>query len=459
MNLEDRLRSHLHSGEDLFVEGEASASDISTAATGRTRRNQIGAGLVASIAAISLVFGASAIGNSDTSDLATGSTESTESFDSATFDDAASGPADTDAVGEIGPASGPATFEMVTGVGDGFAGIRNTAGALTAITSIDGVGWVEVGPIDLPSDQVDLLTESNGVYAVSVVGQADGQPAAFVATSTDLINWTVVAVEEPGFLPAISSLEIHNGMVVGTVWLLPNAADEVGGREDEHRLLVGPAGGPYELIAADVLSSSGLGLVSTDERVGLWVQDEVTDSTAVSVSNDGGETWSSGFVPNPGETVLDISAAGDDLLVFVSTERLDPGTVNVARSTNDPTSWSAMALPETVASRTWWSVNSLHEGGTTVAAFSGPGDSKNDVSVALVAFTGEEFTEIDLTAHMSAEQIENSMLAAVSEDEALFQFFGAPSDDASLASSGGPAAGDSAGGASAFPQYIRVPLK
>ncbi len=458
MNLEDRLRTHLHSGEDLFVEGDTSATDISAAGARRTKRNQIGAGLVASVAAISLVFGASAITNSGTSDFAT---EPVESFDSAVQSDEAmsSGPGDAEALIDPGLASGDVTFEIITGVGDGFAGIRKTAGALTAITSSDGIDWVEVGPIDLPSDQVDRLTESNGVYAVSVVGQADGRPAAFIGTSTDLSNWTVVEVEEPGSLPAVSALEIHNGMVVGTVWLLPTETDEAGAAEDEHRLLVGPVGGPYELIETEALPGSGFGLVSTDTRIGLWAQDEIADSTSIGVSTDGGQTWSPGFVPNSGETVLDISAAGDDLLVFVSTERLDPGTVSVARSTDDPSSWSATALPDSVAGQTWWSVNSIHEGGTTVAAFSGPGDLKSDVSIALVVSTGEDFTEVDLTAHMSAEQIENSMLAAVSEDEALFQFFGAPSDDPSLASSSGPAPGDSAGGASAFPQYIRIPLQ
>ncbi len=445
MNLEDRLRSHMHSGEDQFVEPATSADDITVAGARRTRRNQIAVGAVAGIAVLSLVFGASSLSRfGDSQQLATDELPGSELMAAEAADP-----------GEIGPAPEgfvPPPFDVIAGIDNDFVGLRNTNGVLTAITSDDGLVWDERAT-DLPNDlNVSQLIADDGVYVAVVQSLQFG-----IATSRDLTSWTIVYLEEGTNDVFVNGLALSDDDVVIGATILPAISSDEEDSSFQAPLDVvfrGPLEGPYERVEVASLTGGILGVASADENVAIAPLD---DSSAVAMSNDSGQTW---FESTPSSSLtVGLTSADDKIIWFGS-----PGGVRdavpplEARASKDGESWESITLPEAVANAGWWSFNAKTTGDTAVVVLDGPDGDRSKRSV--IVSTGGDFIELDLTAHMTTEQIENSMLVATSDEEAVFEFFGTPSDDPTLASSSGVADGDNNGeSAASGPSYISVPLK
>ena len=206
MNLEDRLRSHMHSGNDLFVETGPDAGAITASGRRRTRRNQIGGAAAGGVVALALVFGiTSQLSSTDTDAVASPalaeaelapeieSGDMSDVVEEAELDNFAE-----DEIGESMLVDRFVEFELVVGVADGFAGLRTTEDGIVAIESDDGIEWVETQTTGIPDGaEIVALTHGSGVFAASIAGFDDAgiSTTSSIGTSADLQTWNVVPVE------------------------------------------------------------------------------------------------------------------------------------------------------------------------------------------------------------------------------------------------------------------------
>ena len=418
MNLEDRLRSHMHSAEDLFVEGQTSASDISAAGSRRTRRNQVGAGLAAGVLGIGLVLGATMLtGSSDTDDIA--------ADESVAEDFAAAELAPADSAMESSMFDGPIpSFDVIVGVEDGFVGLRNNSGVISRIESIDGVTWVE-GPTTGLEDNTEIaaLAFGDGVFAAvfRTFDKVSGVPQNFIGSSTDGANWTLVSVlgnQPDAFL---SGLAIGDGNIVSAA-----SAFGVVGEDDDGEatptgyVIRGPVGGPY---TETVLDAVEFGVERIESTTSGFALSAFGDGLPVVWVSPDGESWSRAAVADESNQFATITTLENSLLSIGSTDLGGAGTFQIFASSNGGMSWAPVDVPPDVATAPWWSFEVRSNGDVAAVLLTGEAEQAVDgpfaTSVGLLVSDGGSFIEVDLGAYVP--QGASAILMGVSADEVLLQ--------------------------------------
>lgn len=458
MNLEDRLRSHMHSGEDLFVESDRDASAITSAGRRRTRRNQVGGAAAGGLLALGIVFGvaSSFTGDADQEAVAQAESDLTTTDESvAEIAESAIAPANdgggfADSIeSQAAPDGFVPTYEVLTGVGDGFAGLRSSAAGIEFIESDDGESW-SVSPTSGIPEGADItsITSDDGVLAAPfhVSDPSNGRHPAYVGTSTDGIAWTVSEIELDGELtdPFLPEVVLSSGEVVGVVTAWPLIEED---SAESRNVLVftfrGPIGGPFE---PTLLPTTGFGvgeLASTDSVV------------MFNVFHDGGtRIWASGSAGDWGVVreleFDDFASLGDgDSQIIVA------GATAVESSVDAGTTWSSEDLPVPLAADNSSSV--LVSGAETAAILiSRSSETGESDGHQLVVLIDGDWREVSLEAEVPDLAFVN--LIAVSNEEALLEVFPVndePADD--LAASGGLV--ETPEVAPAPPTYVRIPLR
>ena len=439
MNLVDRLRNHMHSAEDLFVEGHASASDISAAGKHRTRRKQIGAGLAAGVVGIGLVLGAtSLIGTSDSDNIALDDSALDDSAldDSAMMESASIDPGASDSAMFDGPV---ASFDVIVGAEDGFVGLRNDAGSILAIESEDGVTWQETPTTGLEDNiEISSLTQGDGLIAglFRTFDKNTGTPQNFIGTSRDGAHWTllpVLANEQDAF---VSGLAIRNGQAVATASAFgASSEDEQGEFSPTGYIIRGPIGGPYQATELDAVEFGVERLSSTSSGFALSAFGQGAPEVWTSTN---GDSWSAATAADPANQFSTIASLDGALLSIGSTDLGGAGIFQIFESVNDGSSWTPVSVPDEVANASWWSFDVRSNG--SVVAILLTGEAEQEVEglftsrAGLVVSTTEGFTEIDLEPFVPASA--TAILMGVSTDEVLLQV----TEDTEL-------------------KYVRVPLR
>ena len=423
MNLEDRLRNHMHSAEDLFVEGHASASDISAAGKRRTRRNQIGAGLAAGVVGIGLVLGAtSLVGTSDSDDIALDEMAQDEmAQDDAVMESAMIEPGASDSAMFDGPV---ASFDVIVGVDDGFVGLRNDAGSILAIDSDDGVNWQETPTTGLDDNiEIAALTHSDGMLAgvFRTFDKNTGTPQNFIGTATDGTNWTLIAVlaDEPDAF--VSGLAIRDGQVVTTASAFgASAEDEQGEFSPTGYIIRGPIGGPYQ---ATVLDAVEFGVDRISATSSGFALSAFGDGAPEVWTSTNGDSWSAATVADPANQFSTIASADGKLLSIGSTNLSGAGIFQIFESVDGGSSWTPVGVPNTVANASWWSFDVRSSNEAVAVLLTGEAEQEVEgpvtARVGLVVSTGAEFREINLEPFVPASA--TAILIGVSADEVLLQ--------------------------------------
>jgi hypothetical protein len=429
MNFEDRLRSHMHSGEDLFVESARNAGDISSAGHRRTRRNRIGGAVAGGVLVFGLVAGAVSLSGTGTggdrfaSDRAESADGSTATAGAAlAVDDGTADFAELDNVAESAqlPAAGTADdsqifdgplppFETVVGVGDGFVGLRDTDGIITALRSDDGQRWTETPTSGIPQGAMFVdITHDDGIFAVVFTRFVEAQEL-WIGTSIDLESWTVASVEgSDGLEVFVTSLALYEGRIFAPAVALNEQAESAEDSVTAPRIYSGSPGGPYGVSELPVENPGQI--VSSDGAIIVGDDGSLIRST-------NGRTWES------------ISVAGTDgLWAFVATSEvvvaLDFDNV-VHESTDGGATWSTVDLPSGPAS----SLSSVTAvaGGSTVAVFVSTSDDEGLVRTYAVNIRQEGgWTSIDLGEAFEPGVFVNPV--AVNDEEVIIQLF----DDAPI---------------------------
>lgn len=214
MNLEDRLRQHLRSTEaDGLVPDPV---PIVRAANRRTARNRVATVAAATVVGVGALLGASALTNEpsvvDLADAEEAAVAESPADDAGSDADADAAPAPSkealEAAGEpdlaaTSEASIMAGFNRPTlvGVDDGFAGLQIGASGVMALRSTDGVSFSESPTSGFPDGVVSFMSpiaHDDGVFAVLFIDDGPIPGATSVATSTDLLDWTVAPLPDDG---------------------------------------------------------------------------------------------------------------------------------------------------------------------------------------------------------------------------------------------------------------------
>lgn len=437
MNLEDRLRGHLHSGEDFFDESGPDAGTIAVAGQRRTRRNQLGGAVAAGVVLIGLVVGGTnALRDSTPEEFAVPDPETTEvesSEDSsaateAIEDDVIAQDADVDDSMSSQMFDGPLPpIEIVVGRSDGFVGLRDTNGTLTAISSTDGVNWEEVDT-NLAEGLSVIAIDTDGLTlaATFVLFDGAGEPTNFIGTSVDLASWDVVPVDLGA--GGLGSVAVNDGVVVASAMSIPSLPeDSTRFTEPVPMVAAGLAGGPYELVEFGDPGSTVDQLVATEDGFAASVFGE---TMSLATSPDG-RTWDLLPVPGGRADFMTPHVVDGALLVTVFAEQIEIYLLDAGSE------WTPLGLPDELIGRTWFSAAAVSNPRVTAWQFYG------DVSNALVAMVDGE-----LVAVSTSDAVDPGldwMLVAVSDDELLLQIFSVPGAETD-------------GAAPAGPTYVRIPL-
>ncbi len=266
MNLEDRLRSHLHSGPDMVDGSSPTAADITAAGTRRTNRNRaIAGGGIAAFTAVVLIGAAVALtggGQAPTDEVAapieeSQLTEGDESIIASSENDQIAEDFEEDDTFETQPEDstffdGPLpAFDSLVGVDGGFAGLRNRDGETTAVRSDDGVTFTEESTTGIPDGAtfVELIADE-GVFAVIFNRFDTGLTEQWIGTSANLVDWDLVEVDPSE--GDLFQVDIENGRVIAATFATSSGFEDEQEAVDERasrgagQLFVGPVGGPYE---------------------------------------------------------------------------------------------------------------------------------------------------------------------------------------------------------------------
>lgn len=448
MNIEDRLRSHMHSGDELFVEPGRDAGAITAAGRRRTRRNQIGGAAAGGVLTLGLVFGiASQTGNNEPEVFALNEPGAAEIgiAESSMRSDV---PEDFEE-GETLPVPEPdfVAYEVVVGVDDGFAGLRATEDAITAIRSDDGIEWSETPTSGIPDGaEITGIVHDDGVFAApfAVFDELAATTTSYIGTSSDLINWTAEALElgEEFSDPFLSDVALSNGDVVAVVMVSPpfdEQSEELVQLGDSSIFTIrGPADGPYQ---AELLPSTGLGLG------GLTAADGVAMFAVF--AGEGAEIWASdgGAWTMVRQSSVDefptLGGAGPNLYLIDSN--------GVERSDDGGVTWVDVRVPETVDDSSS-SANVVSSDETMAVLFSVTTPDGQNRGYVLAAGATDVLEEASLAGLVPDGAFVN--LVAVSDEEALIEVFPDPEVfDEDLATSSGPVTEPLDG-----PRYVRVPL-
>ena len=353
MNLEDRLRSHMHSGEDQFVENGRDASAIATAGHRRNRRNQIGGAAAGGVLALGLVFGvASSIGDD------VGPRElATEELPTDDF----AGPSEEAEVAESGLAQdvtgsaifdgSAAQFEIVTGVGDGFAGLRSADGVITAIRSDDGLTWTEAPTTGISTELFGQLIYSEGTFAAifTTFDENIGVERTFIGTSSDLVAWGLVEVLPDAPDVFLGGLAIKDGQLVSVAQSFSESEDEA---DLDVTLLsiTGPVGGPYETVPIPNANFGIDRIVPTNTGFAMTV---FTDGPAQTLSSVDGRLWTLAEIARSEQQHSTIASTDSALLSLTGVDLGGPSSLSVRESSDGGFTWDEVALPSSAANRRW----------------------------------------------------------------------------------------------------------
>lgn len=454
MNLEDRLRSHMQSGDELFVETGRDAGAIAAAGRRRTRRNQIGGAAAGGMLALGLVFGvASQIGGDDQADFASEGMSNTESAAIEMESDVAASdirdegmglPIDPNADTVVAP-GGFIEYEFIVGVSDGFAGIRATEAGIVALRSDDGDEWSVTPTAGIPDGaEITGIVHDDGVFAApfTVYDELAGSFTSFIGTSQDLVDWTVEVIDFGDDFedPFLNEVMISNGEVVAVVPVGPSfdeAATEVAA--PSIFVLRGPAGGPYESTLLPDSSYGVSGLAAADDAVMFVVS-----------GDDGSRVWSS-TAGGPWTVAREASFEEFPTLANVGASVLLFDGSGVERSIDGGSSWE----PVDVAGVSDFTVASTaSEGDTLAVLFLSLADDGQSFTLA----AGSAGALVVVPTDDVVPERAFVLLAAVSDEEALLEVFPEPEVfDEELAASGGLVEVVPDGG-SLPPRYVRVPL-
>lgn len=468
MNLEDRLRSHLHSGDDLFVETGPNAGQITAAGRRRTRRNQIGGAAAGGMLALGLVFGvASQTGDGEQEEFAN---------DAPSFEESAALPADPEASetnaaestmseiesadlefddvagdDEIRHAHEFVEYEVIVGVGDGFAGLRATGGGIMAIRSDDGDEWSSTPTIGIP-DRAEItgIEHDDGVFAAPFVvyDELAASFTSYIGTSADLATWAVDVVDFGDEFddPFLNELVIANGEVIAVVLVGPPFDDVTEqGSDPSIFILRGPAGGPY---ASTILPDVGFGVSE------LTAADDVV--MFVVTSDEGARVWAS-TSSGPWALVRDASLERFPTLASVGSSVFVFDGLAVERSSDGGRRWDRVevdGLPDYSGATT------MSSGDTLAALFVLASDEVLDAGYVLAAGPADEFVIISTDNVLPDNAF--VLLAAVNNEEALLEVFSEPDEfEDDLAASSGIVEDDHDDHDdedSSTPRYVRIPL-
>lgn len=431
MNLEDRLRSHLHSGVELIEESPASAGDVLAAGQRRTTRNRALVGVAAAISAFVIVGGALTLaggGDGDIDDVATAdidaaATESatietesveTESLDSDSIDSSAEDSFAGDGAGSDffdGPL--PA-FDVIVGVDDAFAGLRNRDGVATALRSDDGVEFAEEPTTGIPVGATfpELVTD-DGIFAAAFE-LFDGQDfQTWIGTSENLTDWTLIEVESSeGEQVQLIDIDIEDGRILAQAISFSESEEEGGGFGGQ-QLLIGPPGGPYD---ATGLPEGATAQVSASGNATLLVVDSATGRDVLRSTNGGVFEPVSGIAPGAMVAALneidgDLFATGFFGATFESTDQ--GATWNPVREIPE-----ADALGNVSATVT--------SGGSTLAVLLDEFGPEGDINSQLYLRNAEGWSEFNISEVYEQQGFEPDdfvILVAVNDEELLFQLF------------------------------------
>jgi len=450
MNLEDRLRSHMQSGDELFVVPGQDAGTITAAGRRRTRRNQVGGAAVGGVLTLGLVFGiASQMGSNEPEDFVSSSTDAAEIEMAATAPEgdldvgANTGPSD-----EIGLAPDFIAYEVVVGVDDAFAGLRATEDGITAIRSEDGLEWSETPTSGIPDGaEITGIVHDDGVFAAPFVvyDELAATTMSYIGTSSDLVTWTVEALDfgEEFSDPFLSDVALSDGEVVAVVMVSPpfdEQSEELVQVGDSSIFTIrGPVGGPYD---DELLSGAGFGLG------GLTAADGVAMFAAF--AGEGAEIWASdgGAWVVVRQSSVDefptLGSAGPNMYLVDSD--------GVERSDDAGLSWVDVVSPNAVDDSSS-SANVVSSEETIAVLFSLRLPDGQNGGYVLAAGAADVLEEAALAGLVPDRAFVN--LVAVNNEEALIEVFPEPEVfDEELAASGGPVTEPVEVG----PRYVRVPL-
>lgn len=227
MNLEDRLRHHLQSTEthELAPDPEP----IVRAAHRRTTRNRVATIVVATMVGVGALLGASALTNEPSVVNLAGAEEAAvaevpveaagnDVDESASTKEASEGAGELDLASTVEP-SAMAGFNRPTlvGVDDGFAGLQVGAAGVVALRSTDGLSFSESPTAGFPDGVVSFMSpivHDAGTFAVLFIADGPTPGTTSVATSADLLEWTVASLPNDGEQEVFSQSIAIDGSVV-----------------------------------------------------------------------------------------------------------------------------------------------------------------------------------------------------------------------------------------------------
>ncbi len=451
MNLEDRLRSHMHSGDDLFVDSGQDVGAITSAGRRRTRRNQVGGAAVGGVLALGLVFGIASQTDGDRGDeFAEPGIESAELGEAETSAEDFELPEDEGVLDEttiFTPSEGFVEFEAIVGVDEGFAGLRATEDGIVAITSEDGIRWLPLETSGIPDGaQITGIVHDDGVFAAPFVvyDERTATSTSYIGTSTDLINWTVEQIDLGDDFgdPFLDAVVLSNGEVIAVVTAWPpfdDASEElVVVAEPSFFTIRGAVGGPYP---ATLLPATGFGIG------GLTAADGAIMFTVS--SEDGSEIWASDggrWAPvrqSSSDAFPTLGGEGENMYL------VDSG--GVERSDDAGASWVDLDIDPSILDA-YSSAMVVSSTDTVAVLFSlVSADGRNGGHI-LVAGADDVLEEIALEGAVSGPAFVN--LVAVNAEEALIEVFPeAEVFDEELAASSGVVEEPEF-----LPRYVRVPL-
>jgi hypothetical protein len=450
MYLEERLRSHMHSGDELFVETRSDAGAITAAGRRRTRRNQVGGAAAGGVLALGLVFGiASQTGSNAPEDFAISSTDSAETEMAAMAPEGDLGVgADTGPSDEIGLAPDFVSYEVIVGVDDGFAGLRATERGITAIRSDDGIEWIESSTSGIPGGaEITGIIHDDGVFAAPFVvyDELSATTTSYIGTSSDLISWTVEALDfgDEFSDPFLGDLALTNSEVVAVVMVSPpfdEQSEELVELGDPSIFTIrGPIGGPY---GAELLPGTGFGLSGLEAAGGVAMFTVSTEDGAQIWASNGGE-WSM-VRQSSSDEFPTLGAAGENVYL------VDSG--GVERSDDVGITWLDVGVPQSVDDSIS-SANVVSSEETIAVLFSLTLPDGHNDGYVLAAGAAGALEEASLAGLVPDRAFVN--LVAVSDEEVLIEVFPDPEVfDEDLAASSGPVTEPFDLG----PRYVRIPL-
>lgn len=449
MNLEDRLRSHMHSGDDLFAESGQDVGAITSAGRRRTRRNQVGGAAVGGVLALGLVFGiASQTDGNEPEEFADSAIESAEAEMATSAEE--SFLAEDDGAGEVITTPTGETFieyEAIVGVDEGFAGLRATADGIVAITSEDGIRWLPLGTSGIPAGaEITGIVHDGGVFAAPFVvyDEQTATSMSYIGTSTDLVNWTVEQIDlgDDFSDPFLDAVVLSDGEVIAVVMVWPpfdDASEELVILPDPSVFTIrGPVGGPY---SATPLSTTGFGIGGLTAAEGVVMFTVSTEDGADIWASDGGE-WTL-VRQSPPEEFPTLGGEGENMYL------VDSG--GAERSDDAGVSWIELDIGASILD-SYSSAIVVSSDDTVAVLFSLVSDDGRNGGHVLVAGAGDALEEVALEGFVPGPAFVN--LVAVNTEEALIEVFPEPEIfDEELAASSGVVEEPEI-----LPRYVRVPL-